>query len=102
MKADRVPAKIVSSAAATDAVKDAARRLAVSSCREQGLDPKVTDPVVLGKLAGLLRSDSPGGGDPLGVEAITAADRRTDGHVLNQGREDGPLTTERQVAPRSA
>ncbi len=103
MKLDqREPSKIVGRGAATDAVKDAARRLADSSCREQGLDPKVTDPVVLGKLAGLLRSDPPGGGDPGGVEAVTAAHRRADGDVLNQGREDGPLTTERQVAPRSA
>ena len=84
------------------AVKDAARRLVVSSCRDQGLAPKVTDPVVLGKLAGLLRSDSPRGGDPRGVEAVTAAHRRTDGHVLKQGREDGPLTTERQIPPRAA
>ena len=36
-------------------VRDAARQLAIKSCREQGLEPKITDPVVIGKVAAMLR-----------------------------------------------
>lgn len=86
----------------TNAMREEARRLAVSSCREQGLDPKVTDPVVLGKLAALLGSELPDGGDAGRVEAVATAHCGVDRDVLDQGPEDGPPATERKVAPSAA
>jgi hypothetical protein len=37
-------------------LREAARRLVESSCREQGLEVQITDPVVIGKVAAILRA----------------------------------------------
>ncbi len=39
-------------------LKEAARRIVESSCREQGLEVQITDPVVIGKIAAILRGGS--------------------------------------------
>lgn len=45
-------------------LKEAARRIVESSCREQGLEVQITDPVVIGKVAAILRAHREGVGDP--------------------------------------
>ncbi len=39
-------------------LKEVARRMVEFSCREQGLEVQITDPVVIGKVAAILRPDS--------------------------------------------
>ncbi len=88
-----------------DAIKAAAHRLAVSSCEAQGLDVKITDPVLIGKVAAVLKagdSGPPTGRDALRVEAIATTDGGADRDVLEDGAEDRALPTERQSAPRVA
>ena len=85
----------------------AARRLADASRDAQGLEPKITDPVVIGKVAALLKrgvahSDLPLGRDARGVEAVEAAPSRVDRDVLEDRREDRSLAAERQTAPGDA
>lgn len=70
---------------------ESARRIALESCREQGLDAHLTDPVVLRKIAAVIGSDAPDGVDPVRVEAVAATDGRVDDDVIEQRREDGPL-----------
>lgn len=42
----------------TQELKEAARRIVESSCREQGLEVQITDPVVIGKVAAILKGGS--------------------------------------------
>ena len=70
---------------------EAAERLVVASCEAQGIQPKISDPVVLGKIAAALRSDAPVGRNALRVEAVEARPPRIDGDGLEDGREDRPL-----------
>lgn len=51
-------------------LKEAARRIVESSCREQGLEVEITDPVVIGKIAAIFRggSDSPLGRNPARIK----------------------------------
>jgi hypothetical protein len=37
-------------------LKEVARRMVESSRREQGLEPRITDPVVIGKIAAIFRA----------------------------------------------
>ncbi len=39
-------------------LRESARRIVESSRREQGLEAQITDPVVIGKVAAILRADS--------------------------------------------
>jgi hypothetical protein len=39
-------------------LKEAARRIVESSCREQGIEVPITDPVVIGKVAAILRGSA--------------------------------------------
>lgn len=41
-----------------EALREAARHIVESSCREQGVEVQITDPVVVGKVASILRVDS--------------------------------------------
>ena len=41
-----------------EALREVARRIVESCCREQGLEVKITDPVVVGKVASILRVGS--------------------------------------------
>jgi hypothetical protein len=43
-------------------LKDTARRMVESSCEEQGVEVQITDPVVIGKVASILRV---GSGSPI-------------------------------------
>ena len=89
----------------SDHLDKAARRLAEVSCEAQGIEVKITDPVVIGKVAAMLKgegSDLPLGRDALRVEAVEAAPGRVDRDVVEDGREDRPLATERQTPPRVA
>ncbi len=83
-------------------LREAAERIAADSCRSQGFAPKISDPVVLGKVAALLRSDAPDRRDPIGVKAVEATPRRVDDDVIEQGGEDRPPATEREVRPDAA
>lgn len=76
----------------SESLSEAARRIASRSCREQGLDARVTDAAILGKLAALIRSsDAPDRIDAIGVEPVAATDGGVDNDVLDQGGEDGSL-----------
>jgi hypothetical protein len=72
-------------------LKEAARRLVESSCREQGLEVQITDPVVIGKVATILRvgSDSPGGGNPARIKPVETPDRGVDRDRVEDRKEDG-------------
>jgi hypothetical protein len=48
----------MSATTAATSVEAAARRIVESSCREQGIEPKITDPVALGKVAAVLNCES--------------------------------------------
>ena len=39
-------------------LREVARRMVESSRREQGLEPQITDPVAIGKIAAILRGGS--------------------------------------------
>lgn len=88
-----------------DALKAAAADLAETSCEAQGLDVTITDPVVVGKVAAVLRSggsDAPRGLDAGGVEGVAPADGRPDRDVLKNGAEDRAAAAEREPVPRFA
>jgi hypothetical protein len=61
-------------------LKEAARRIVESSCREQGLEVQITDPVVIGKIAAILRvdSDPPLRRNPARVKPVETSDRSRD------------------------
>lgn len=44
-------------------LREAARRIVESSCREQGLEVQITDPVVVGKIAAIFRASAEGSAD---------------------------------------
>jgi len=73
--------------------EEAARRIVESSCREQGLEVQITDPVVVGKVAAILRvgSAAPAGGDPVRIEAVETPDGGVDRDRVEHGKEDRPL-----------
>ena len=107
MSADQSPQVRQGDAEARDdaAIKEAAHRLAVSSCEAQGLDVKITDPVVIGKVAAVLKaggSGSPKGRDALRVEAVATANGGADRDVLEDGAEDRAAAAEREPIPRGA
>lgn len=88
-----------------DGIAEAARQLAANSCKAQGLDVQITDPVVIGKVAAVLKaggSGSPQGRDALRVEAVAPADGGADRDVLEDGAEDRAAAAEREPVPRSA
>lgn len=88
-----------------DAIKAAAHRLVVSSCEAQGLDVKITDPVLIGKVAAVLKpggSGSPPGRDALRVEGIATTNGGADRDVLEDGGEDRAAAAEREPIPRTA
>lgn len=70
-------------------VKEAARRIVESSCRDQGFEAQVGDPAIVGKIASILRigSAAPGGSDAARVKAVEAADRRVDGDGVKDSGE---------------
>jgi hypothetical protein len=72
-------------------LEEAARRIVESSCRNQGLKPQITDPVVLGKVASILRvgSGPPVGRYPSRVEAVETPDSSGDCDRVEDGKEDG-------------
>jgi hypothetical protein len=72
-------------------LKEAARRIVESSRREQGLEPKITDPVVLGKVASILRvgSGPPVERYPSRVKAVETSDSSGDRDRVEDGKEDG-------------
>jgi hypothetical protein len=72
-------------------LKEAARRLVESSCREQGLEVQITDPVVIGKIAAILRvdSDPPLRRNPTRIKAVETADRGVDRDRVKDRKEHG-------------
>lgn len=85
--------------APADQITEAAQRLVFASCQRQGIEPKITDPVVIGKVAALVGSDVPDGRYTVRVEAVKAAAGRSDRDVVDQDGEDRPSTCERQTSP---
>lgn len=73
--------------------EDAARRIVESSCREQGLEVQITDPVVVGKVASILRvgSASPVGADSARIETVETSDCSSDRDRVEDGKKDGAL-----------
>lgn len=57
-------------------LREIARRMVESSCREQGLEVEITDPVVIGKIAAIFRaSDSPLGRNPTRIKPVETSNR---------------------------
>jgi hypothetical protein len=76
-------------------LKAAARRIVEFSCREQGLEVEISDPVVVGKVASILRvgSSSPDGHHPARIESVEATDRRGDRDRVEDGKKHRSLAT---------
>jgi hypothetical protein len=74
-------------------LKETARQILESSCREQGLEVQISDPVAIGKVAAILRvgSDSPGGRDPARIESVQPSDGRVDRDGVEHRGEHGAL-----------
>lgn len=72
-------------------LQEAARRIVESSCREQGVEAQITDPVVVGKVATILRggSDSPLGDNPARVKSVETSDSALDGDRVEDCKEHG-------------
>lgn len=75
----------------TEGLAEAARRIVESSCRDQGLEVQIADPVVIGKVASIL---SVGSGPPLGhnparVKPVETADRSRDRERVDHRSEHG-------------
>ena len=89
------------------------------SCERQGVPVKVTDAVVVGRVAALLGAGTDGGGakpapaapapselpddlDTVRVEAAGTRGTRSDDGMVNEGGDDGGLAGEVQVGPPAA
>lgn len=72
-------------------LREAARRIVESSCREQGVEVQITDPVVVGKVASILRvgSDPPLGRNPARIKPVEASDRGVDRDGVENRKEHG-------------
>jgi hypothetical protein len=72
-------------------LREAARRIVESSCREQGLEVEITDPVVIGKIAAIFRvgSDSPLGRNPARIKPVEPPDRGVDRDRVENREEHG-------------
>lgn len=79
--------------------QEAARRLVLASCKAQGIEPKISNPVVIGRVASMLDSGAPDRLDPLGLETVEAAPTGPDRGVVQNGGDDRPPAGERQVVP---
>jgi len=83
-------------------LKEAARRIVESSCREQGLEAQIADPVVIGKVASILRvgSGSPIGPYPSRVESVEAPDCGGDCDRLEEKKGGGLMAFRVEPAVR--
>jgi hypothetical protein len=72
-------------------LKETARRIVESSCREQGLEVQITDPVVIGKVATILRvdSDPPLRRDSARVKPVETSDCGVDRDRVEDRKEHG-------------
>lgn len=72
-------------------LKEAARRIVESSCREQGVEVQITDPVVVGKVASILRvgSGPPFGRNPARIKPVETSDRGGDRDRVENRKEHG-------------
>ena len=82
---------------------------AVASCAEQEVQPHVSDPTTVQRVAVLIlgrevpiSSDPPNRLNASRVEAVESAASRTDDSVVHDGLEDGSLSGEWEGAPLSA
>jgi hypothetical protein len=82
-----------------DQMREAAERLVITSCQEQGIEAKVSDPVVIGKVAALLRSDVPDRCYAPRVEAVEPAAGRADRDVGDHRGQDRSPPRKRQAVP---
>lgn len=74
-------------------LREAARRLVESSCREQGLEVQITDPVIIGKVATILKggSGTPLECSPARIKPVEASDRSRDRDRVEDRDENGAL-----------
>ncbi len=72
-------------------LKESARHIVESSCREQGVEVQITDPVVIGKVAAILRigSGPPIGRYPSRVKPVETPDRGGDSDRVENRNEHG-------------
>jgi hypothetical protein len=72
-------------------LEEAARRIVESSCREQGLEVQITDPVVIGKVATILKvdSDPPLRRNSARIKPIAAPDRGVDRDRVEDRKKHG-------------
>ena len=77
----------------------AAQRLVASSCKKQGLEPRISDPAVIAKIAAILSSGGPDGIDAVRGKAVEASPTRVDHDVVEDGGHDRPPAAERQPGP---
>lgn len=72
-------------------LREIAQRIVESSCREQGLEVQITDPVVIGKVATILwgGSDAPLKRGSARVKPIEASDRSVDRNRIENRKEEG-------------
>ena len=80
-----------------------------ASCAEQKLQPRVSDPSIVRRVAVLILgrevpflSDPPGRLNAIGVEAVEAASAGTNDGVVHDGFHDGSLPGQWEVGPLSA
>jgi hypothetical protein len=80
-----------------------------ASCAEQKLQPLVTDPTTVRRVAVLILgrdvpflSDPPDRSNAIGVEAVEAASAGTNDGVVHDGLHDGPLAGQWEGGPLSA
>ena len=72
-------------------LKEIARRMVEDSCRKQGLEVQITDPVVIGKIATILRggSNAPLKRNPARVKPVATSDRGVDRDRVEGSEEHG-------------
>ncbi len=77
--------------ASEEALKESARRIVESSCREQGVEVQIADPVVIGKVATILRigSGPPIWRYPSRVKPVEAPDGSGNRDRAEDGNEHG-------------
>jgi hypothetical protein len=76
----------------TQELRESARRLVESSRREQRLEAQITDPVVIGKVATILKaSDAPLGRNSARIKPVETSDCGSDRDRVEDRKEHGAL-----------
>ena len=78
-----------------------ARRWVDETCRAQGVEPKISDPATVLKVAAVLieASDAPDRIQAVGVKSVAPTRRAADDHMIENRRNDGALLMEVELGP---